>query len=293
MPRLLRSLVLAVVAVAALAGAGCVYLETKERELVFRPVRDYVRSPADLGLAHEELWLAVARQDGAGDERVHGWWLPAARPGAPTLLYLHGVRWSLGNNLFRIARWHDLGFNVLAVDYRGFGRSDGDLPSEQAIQADARAAWAEVRRREPQKAMRFIYGHSLGAAVALDLAAGERDAAGVIAEAGFTSLPDMVADRNLPVGALLTQRFDALDRARSLSMPSLFIHGTADSVVPSAMSERLYAAAPAPKRLLLIEGGSHSNFGGTGMTEVRRAVAEFVTVAQLDARSRAAAVSLR
>jgi alpha-beta hydrolase superfamily lysophospholipase len=293
MSRLLRSLALAIVAVAALAGAGCVYLETKERELVFRPVRDYVRSPADLGLAHDELWLAVPRQDGSGDERVHGWWLPAARPGAPTLLYLHGVRWSLGNNLFRIARWHDLGFNVLAVDYRGFGRSDGDLPSEQAIQADARAAWNEVRRREPQRAMRFIYGHSLGAAVALDLAAGERDAAGVIAEAGFTSLPDMVADRNLPVGALLTQRFDALDRARALTMPSLFIHGTADSIVPPTMSERLYAAAPAPKRLLLIEGGSHSNFSGTGMTEVRRAVAEFVSVAQLDAKSRTAAVSLR
>ena len=60
-------------------------------------------------------------------------------------------------------------------------------------------------------------------------------------------------------------------------MPSLFIHGTADSVVPPTMSERLYAAAPAPKRLLLIEGGSHSNFSGTGIGEVRRAVAEFVT----------------
>ena len=125
--------------------------------------------------------------------------------------------------------------------------------------------------------MRFIYGHSLGAAVALDLAAGERDAAGVIAEAGFTSLPDMVADRNLPVGALLTQRFDALDRARSLSMPSLFIHGTADSVVPSTMSERAVrggprAQAPADDR----RRQPQQLRNGTGMSEVRRAVDEFV-----------------
>ncbi len=293
MNRSLRLTLLAVVAAVSLGSAGCAYLESKERELVFRPVRDYARTPADLGLAHEELWLAVPRLDGSGEERVHGWWLPAARPAAPTLLYLHGVRWSLGNNLFRIARWRELGFNVLAIDYRGFGRSDGELPSEAQIQADARAAWVEVRRREPREDRRFIYGHSLGAAVALELAAGERGAAGVIAEAGFTSLSDVVAERSLPVGALLTQRFDALDRARALTIPSLFIHGTADSVVPSAMSEQLYAAAPTPKRLLLIDGGSHSNFNGTGLTEVRRAVAEFVDLAQLAAQGRGAPVTMR
>lgn len=279
MTRLLRALAFAALAVATLAGAGCVYLETSERELVYRPVRDYARTPADLGLAHEELWLVVPRQDGPGGQRIHGWWLPAARSDAPTLLYLHGVRWSLGNNLFRIARWHGLGFNVLAIDYRGFGRSDGELPSETLIQADARAAWAEVRRREPREDRRFIYGHSLGAAVALELAVNEKDAAGVIAEAGFTSLPDVVAGRNLPVGALLTQRFDSLDRVGALAIPSLFIHGTADNVVPAWMSERLYAAAPTPKRLLLIEGGSHSNFTGAGMALLQSEVADFVRLA--------------
>jgi pimeloyl-ACP methyl ester carboxylesterase len=293
MKRPLRIALIVVLSFVAVGGAGCVYLEAKERELVFRPVRDYARSPSDLGLAHEDLWLAVPRLDAPGDERVHAWWLPAMRPAAPTLLYLHGVRWSLGNNLFRIARWRELGFNVLAIDYRGFGRSDGELPSETQIQADARAAWAEVRRREPRGDRRFIYGHSLGAAVALELAASERDATGVIAEAGFTSLPDMAADRNFPVGALLTQRFDALERTRLLTIPSLFIHGTADTVVPPAMSERLYAAAPAPKRLLLIEGGSHSNFSGTGMTEMRRAVDEFVAIAQLAAQGRSAPVAIR
>jgi len=277
--RFLRSLLVAFVAVATLAGTGCVYLETRERELVFRPVRDYARTPADVGLAYEELWLAVARQDGPGEERIHGWWLPAARSDAPTLLYLHGVRWSLGNNLFRIARWRELGFNVLAIDYRGFGRSDGELPSEALIEADARAAWAEVRRREPRPDRRFIYGHSLGAAVALALAVGERGAAGVIAESGFTSLADVIAERSVPVGWLLTQRFDSLERVGALPMPSLFIHGTADTVVPAWMSERLYAAAPAPKRLLLIEGGSHSNFAGTGMTLLQREVANFVRLA--------------
>ncbi len=291
-PNRSRRALLALVAVVALSTAGCVYLESKERELVFRPVREYNRSPSDVGLRYEDVWLAVADEATAAGQRIHGWWLPAERADAPTLLYLHGVRWSLGNNLFRIARWRELGFNVLAIDYRGFGRSDGELPSETQIHADARAAWTELRRREPRAERRFIYGHSLGAAVALELAADQQGAAAVIAESGFTSLPNVVADRNLPVGPLLTQRFDAITATRALKVPALFIHGTADAVVPSWMSERLYAAATVPKQLLLIEGGSHSNFGGLGLTEVRRAVIELVARTRAPA-AQPAAVSLR
>ncbi|MCL4760234.1 MAG: alpha/beta fold hydrolase [Burkholderiales bacterium] len=269
------------VALAALltlgAGGGCMVLEAKERELLYRPVRDYVRTPADMGLPYQDLWIDVARGDGRGGERVHAWWLPAARPDAPAILYLHGIRWSLGNNLFRIARWHELGFSVLAVDYRGFGRSDGELPSEDQIYEDARAAWAELERREPRADRRFIYGHSLGAAVALDLATTVDGAAGVIAEAGFTSLADIVAETSYaPLSLLLTQRFDALSKVPSLRVPVLFMHGTADRFVPPAMTQRLYEAAPQPKRLHWIEGGNHGNWNGAGLADYRRVVLEFV-----------------
>ena len=276
---------LAVVTVAG--GSGCAYLEIKERELVYRPVRDYARTPADLGLRYEELWIDVAKDDGSR-ERIHAWWLPSARPDAPAVLYLHGVRWSLGSNLFRLNRWHQLGFNVLAIDYRGFGRSDGDLPSEPQIHADARAAWAELVRREPRADKRFIYGHSLGSAVALDLAVRADGATGVIAESGFTSLPDVVAGTNRAVSLLVTQRFDALARVRELKVPAMFVHGTADNVVPPAMSEALYAAAPEPKRLLMIEGANHGNWNGVGLDDWARAIDEFVGVAGGAQRARAA-----
>ena len=279
---------LALAVLVGVSAAGCMVLEVNERELVYRPVRDYVRTPADQGLAYDELWLSVARDDGAGSERVHAWWLPAAAADAPTLLYLHGTRWSLGNSLFRIARLHGLGFNILAIDYRGFGRSDGDLPSEEHIKADARAAWAELVRREPRADARFIYGHSLGAAVAIELGATQDGAAGVIAESGFTSLADVVADRNLPVGMLMTQRFDALASVPRLRAPVLFVHGTADNVVPAAMTQRMFAAAPEPKRLLLIQGGTHSNFGDLGADDYRNALAEFVATAQAISQLRAA-----
>lgn len=275
-----------VLTVVLTAGAtGCVILEAKERELVYRPVREYVRTPSDLALAYEDLWIEV-RGSGEAPERVHAWWLPAADASAPAILYLHGIRWSLGNNLHRIARWRALGFSVLAIDYRGFGRSDGEMPAEAQIYADARAAWAELGRRVPQAERRFIYGHSLGAAVAIDLAASVDDAAGVIAEAGFTSLPDVVAESYLPLSWLVSERFDALAKARTLRVPALFLHGTADRLVPPAMSARLYEATPEPKRLHWIEGAGHGNWGGVGLPAYRSAILGFVAEAQSHAVTR-------
>jgi uncharacterized protein len=275
------------IALAAMLGIGitsCMFLEAKERELLYRPMRDYGRTPADMGLAFEELWIDVAREGGEGNERVHAWWLPSGKPGGPAILYLHGIRWSLGNNLFRIARWRELGFNVLAIDYRGFGRSDGDLPSETQIYADARAAWSELARREPRPELRFIYGHSLGAAVALDLGATVDNAAGVIAEAGFTSIADVVAENYAPLDLLISQKFDALAKAKLLKAPALFLHGTADRFVPPFMSEKLYAAAPQPKKLHMIEGANHGNWNGAGLDEYRRVIHEFVSAARERAR---------
>lgn len=265
----------------AVVVTGCMILEAKERELLFRPMRDYGRTPADMGLAFEELWIEVAREGGEGHERVHAWWLPSGKPGAPAILYLHGIRWSLGNNLFRIARWRELGFNVLAIDYRGFGRSDGELPSESQIYADARAAWDELARREPRPELRFVYGHSLGAAVALELGATLDNVAGVIAEAGFTSIADLVAENYAPLNLLVSQKFDALAKAKLLKAPALFIHGTADRFVPPVMSEKLYAAAPQPKKLHMIEGANHGNWNGAGLDEYRNVIHDFVRAARL------------
>jgi hypothetical protein len=265
---------------AAATAGGCAYLDVKQREWIFRAQRDVHATPADHGLKHEDLWLAV-KGAGPADERVHAWWIPAAA-GSPTLLYLHGSRWSLSNNLFRISRLHAMGFSVLAIDYRGFGKSDGDLPSEALAYADAQAAWEHLRVREPDSARRFVYGHSLGGAVAIELATRNDDVAGVIVESTFTSMRDM-ADAmgygSLPIGVLLTQRFDSLAKVERLGAPVLFVHGTSDRFVPASMSERLYAAAPEPKRLLLVENGNHSNVSYVGLERYVAAVRDLVGLA--------------
>jgi alpha-beta hydrolase superfamily lysophospholipase len=271
-----------VLAAATLTAGGCAYLDVKQREWIFRPQRDLHATPSEVGLRYDELWLTVP---GAGPEaeRVHGWWIPAADANAPAMLYLHGARWSLSNNLHRIGRLHRMGFAVLAIDYRGFGRSDGDLPSEARAYADAQAAWERLRALVPDPQRRFLYGHSLGGAVAIDLATRNDDVAGLIVESSFTSIRDMVdalGYTSFSVDGLITQRFDSLAKVPAVSAPILFVHGTADRFVPPTMTQKLYAAAREPKRLLMIENGNHSNSTGVGFENYLSAVREFVDMAK-------------
>jgi alpha-beta hydrolase superfamily lysophospholipase len=278
----LRVWVVAFVACTVLGAGGCASLDVKQREVIFRPEKDSGATPGDYGLAFQDVWLDVPRVEGEGTQRVHGWWIPAADPNAPSVLYLHGTRWSISGNLFRIARWQRMGFNVLAIDYRGFGRSDGELPSEAQAYADALAAWAELRRREPAPSRRFVYGHSLGGAVAIDLATRSPDMAGLVVESSFTSILDMAETTKygfLPVGLILTQRFDSLSKVPKLAVPVLYVHGAADRWVPPSMSERLHAASPAPKRLVVVEGGGHSNVSGVAFDLYQREVRAFVAAA--------------
>jgi uncharacterized protein len=185
-----------------------------------------------------------------------------------------------------MSRWVDLGFNVLAVDYRGFGKSTELLPSEETAYEDARAALEELKRREPDPARRFIYGHSLGGALAIDLAAGplknsENGVGGIIIESTFTSIPAVVRGMKygwVPgIGLVVTQPFDSATKIGKVETPLLIIHGTSDGIVPHAMADELFAAAASKfKKVIKIEGGTHSGASRTGGATYRDAVLDFV-----------------
>lgn len=104
------------------------------------------------------------------------------------LLYLHGARRNVQSSVFRIRHMRELGFAVLAIDYRGFGRSSDELPSETTVDEDARAGRAWIESRHPDRD-RHIFGHSLGGAIAVRLATEVHDAKGLIVEGTFTSIP--------------------------------------------------------------------------------------------------------
>ena len=270
---------LVVFATAVLLASGCVNLEQKERELTFRPSHAEASWYAGLPSGVQELDLAVDSK--AGAPRIHAWWWSDGDPQAPVVLYLHGARWNLTGNLNRIAQLHQFGFSVFAIDYRGFGKSDGDLPSEATVYEDARAAWNWVVAHQPDPARRFIYGHSLGGAVAVDLAAsldGESEGArGLIVESTFTNFADMTSEitRGLVPSIMLSQKFDSVSKIARVRMPVLVVHGQGDRFVPVRFSEALYKAAPSPKRLLLVPNGSHNNSLSIGGSEYHRALIDF------------------
>lgn len=262
---------IAALVLAATVG-GCAYMSEKQGELIFRPTKDTWWGYQNSGLQYEERWIPV----GANGDRLHAFWAQADDAAAPVLLYLHGARWNLTGSVTRIERWRKLGFHVLAIDYRGFGKSTDASPSEQRAYEDAQAAWDSLATQEPARA-RYIVGHSLGGAIAAELALRRPEASGVVLEATFTSIRDMVehtAWRVLPVGLILTQEFDTLSKVPKIRPPLLVVHGTSDRVVPYEMGERLYAAAAGPKRFIKVEGGSHHNLSSVAGDQYRTALRE-------------------
>jgi len=267
---------------------GCGALKYKERELLFRiepGTASWYR-----GLPQDVQEFDIKPADFKAGQNLHAWWWPAARRDAPSILYLHGVRWNLTGQAFRIEQLRAMGYSVLAIDYRGFGQSQGDLPSEASVYEDARAAWERFTAMQPDAGKRLIYGHSLGGAVAIDLAADLAAQAnkdkrpvpvrGLVIESSFTSLGDAVtevAGNNLPVSWLpvrwlLSQKFDSIDKIVDIDMPLLVVHGLADRFMPSRFSQQLFNAANEPKRLLLIPGATHNNSMSLGGSQYRQAL---------------------
>jgi alpha-beta hydrolase superfamily lysophospholipase len=272
----------AALSLAVLLGAGCAALVTQERELTFRPVREVSGWFSGLPSDVREFYLPLS--DAPGAERLFTWYWPNENPSAPTLLYLHGVRWNLTAHLRRIENLRSFGFSVMAIDYRGFGKSDGEMPSEEGVYDDAAAAWRWLVSQEPDPRKRFIYGHSLGTAVATQLAVDKGAAdgmGGLILEGGFTSLPEMaraLAPSWFPVDWFVTQKFATLEKIAKVPAPVLLVHGTGDRMVPHRFSEALYQAANNPKQLVLVDGGSHYNTSWVGASQYRKAIAELFHV---------------
>ncbi|MDB5765132.1 MAG: bem46 protein [Herminiimonas sp.] len=271
---------------AALAIVGCTQFAQTERELLFR-VEPGTASWYS-GLPHGVVESSLAVAANGKTQHVNTWWWPADEPNAPAILYLHGSRWNLTGQVPRIKQLHDFGFSVLAIDYRGFGKSDGDLPSEKTVYEDAHIAWKRLTQLQPNPDKRFIYGHSLGGAIAIDLAASlgagskqpggsaaaSAPAHGLIVESSFTTLVDIAKSLTypwLPLQLLLSQKFDSIDKIAQVHIPVLIVHGTDDRYVPSRFSEKLFEAAPEHKRLLLVQGGTHNNSMRVGESAYRQA----------------------
>ncbi len=240
-----------------------------EERLVFFPDRYATNEwdPSRMGVEVEDVFLTTS--DGV---RLHAWWAPAssfakATEGKPaeqapgtalTILYFHGNAGNLTNRIENIAFLRQLPANVLAVDYRGYGKSEG-RPTEAGVYLDAQAAYDYLfHERGVVPDQLVVLGQSLGVAVAVDLAS-KRPVAGLILEGGFPSA-GRVVQRTMGLPGLhlvIRSKFDSAAKLKEISVPVLVAHCTRDPILPYALGEELYAAANQPKTFVSYDSDYH------------------------------------
>ncbi len=244
--------VLMVIIVLAYSGLG-MWFVINEQRLVLHPTRTIVIPENTPDFAYRRVELEAS--DGV---RLAAWEMRCPRGDSTGIwvLYFHGNAGNISDCVDRFRQIERLGVNVFAGDYRGFGESNGH-PDEEGFYRDAEAMaeyLTDVLHVPPHHVI--VYGHSLGAAVAIGLV-GHFDAACLIVEGAFTSMVDRERALYpvLPVNLLAQYRFPSIDRVGALKLPKLFIHATDDAAIPYAQGELLYEAASPPKTFLSLHGG--------------------------------------
>lgn len=232
---------------------GWMYLQ--QAAMIFFPDRLLSATPASWGLEYEDVFLTT--EDGV---QLHGWYVP--RQGSDrVLLFLHGNAGNISHRGESITVFHRLGLNVLIIDYRGYGRSQGS-PSEQGLYQDAAAAWhylIDTRGFDSEDII--LFGRSLGGAVAARLAS-EVQAGGVILESTFSSARD-VAGSLFPILSrlvVLRYRFDTAGYLKSVASPLLVLHSPEDDIIPFYLGEKVYQAGSEPKVFVKLQGDHNGGF---------------------------------
>ncbi len=264
-----------------------VLLRIFEPHLIYFPgqQRRLVDPPPGLELPIERVEIPAG--DGV---RLVGWAIPAASDSSGLwLLICHGNAGNLSefDRPLHYAGLRQLGLSLLAFDYRGYGESDG-APSERGLYRDADAAYRFLRENRGVPADRIVvFGHSLGSAVAIDLAS-RVPVAGLIVEGALTSAVDRGQELYpyIPIRWIARSRFTSIDKLSGITVPKLFLHAARDDVIPQAHGRRLFEAAPPPKTFVDL-GGGHADAFDADSSRYFGSIGNFLRTLPGDSSSRA------
>ena len=273
-----RERVVAAIVAVVLIGVGFVVgLRRLESMMTFRPSRMTAAEAKSIPEGAESVWFEAA--DGT---RLNGRFFPSAtKPQVGTIIFFHGNGGNISNVGWLAQRFARDGFNVLLFDYRGYGISEGEAGSEAGLYADGDAAVDFVLKEKSERPEKIVlYGHSLGTAVAADVASRGSFGA-VVLEAGFSSASS-VASSALPwlprsLHFIGKNRLESARKLASVEAPILIAHGDPDRTIPTTEAHLLYAAANEPKKLLIVPGAGHVVFGSGGeqyLAQVERFIRE-------------------
>ena len=225
-----------------------------EPRMVFFPSKGEDATPASLGIPYDDVSLTAS--DG---ERLVAWQLEPEAPRAD-VVYFHGNGGNLSLWLPVLAALHRLDYRVLALDYRGYGRSTGS-PTEEGLYLDAEAAARHAAsHRTPGRPLVF-WGRSLGGAAAAS-ATRAVTPDGLVLESAFPTKASVI--RFNPVLRLLNlfgrYRFDTVGLLREFRRPVLVMHGERDTIIPFALGRELFEQLVGPREFVAIPGADHNDF---------------------------------
>ena len=241
---------------------------------MFSSGKDMLATPAEFGLSYADVWFDT--RDG---ERLNAWLVPG-KSNLPMVIFFHGNAANISSRVDILRYFNEIGFSVFIFDYRGFGRSQGYVSAEEDLYQDARSALDYIKTKGWSSSDMIYYGHSMGAAVSLQMGL-ESPPSAVVLECPFTNMTD-IAWYTAPVTYALIGwwaldvQFDNINKIEKLSAPVVIFQGDKDQIVPLEMAQRLYQKARKPKALYVIPGGGHTDLYQVGGQKYRNAWLDLV-----------------
>lgn len=250
---------------------ACAYLYFFQRSILYLPTKQ-IESPEKYELSNADS-ITLRTSDGVN---ITAWYI-AAKKYKPTLVYFHGNGGNLSNRAKKFKEFTDTGLGILAIDYRGYGASEG-APSEDGLYNDARAAIEYLKEKGFKSKDLVLYGESLGTGVAVQMAT-ENFCRAIILEAPYEKISSRAIELYpyAPIEMLLKDQFDSISKIQNINAPLMIFHSKDDNVMPFKHGAKLFDAAKEPKVFHVFENAGHSHFNHS---ELAKLVLEYTQAAK-------------
>lgn len=242
-----------------------------QRYIIYRPSHDIPKSSESRAIDMTVVGLK------SGKGLLLKSWYKRAVEGQPTLIYFQGNMGDIGDRAPLIRPYLDKGIGVLLVGYRGYGGNPG-RPTEKGLYDDAQAAWDYLRQQQIPSRCIVVYGESIGAALAIELAT-ERSVAATILQSPFTSLVELGKYHYpiFPIDWILKDRYLNNNKMGKINSPLLMLIAREDRIVPVSQSRRLFELANRPKEIKFYEGVGHNEIHPLVQQDVIKFIGKHVT----------------
>lgn len=275
-----------IVLISIVCVAGCTSVST----LFFYPQKTLISSPTDVGLEYQDVWLNA--QDAT---QLHAWWIPAQGnlPDTNTMvLYLHGNAENISSHSHSIYWLANNGVSILALDYRGFGASQGKAIMPDIFQ-DIEAAATWMKQQYPEKDL-IILGQSIGTVMAINFtaqAAEKYQIQALILDAPLTGIAtaarsamsqNFVGWLIWPFTVLIPKQWDPVNHIAKIDLPVLIMHSPKDTIIPYKQGQALYAQWQnnQPKQQLCWLDSRGPHVMSFAFPDIRKATLEFIKTQQ-------------